>query len=187
MRVLNDSFSNLIQLSVRQGCLTEDPTSEIETMSRIYLESVRVSRTHELTGRERIVLAMRDAWEAAGISWRLKAFPVAPYTGPGDSFTFDFGYFLGSQIKLFHAVSLKTRVDSGVTLAARFPKIADTLRNHEKFPLMPSLTAVVDDDLDLKKDEIGFALEMMRESGIQVSEVREMPRLAEAARMELGG
>lgn len=186
MRVLNDSFSNAIQLSGSQGCLTDDPEHEIEEMARYYLESPKLVKGRELSGREKIVQAMQDAWEFEGISWRVKTFPVAPYTGPGDSFTFDFGYFLGTQIKLFEAVSLRARVDSGVTLAARYPKIAEAMRSHEKFPLIPSLTAVVDDDLDAKKDEIGFALGMMRESQIRVFEVREMPKIAAEARRELG-
>lgn len=187
MRTLNDSFSNAIQLSGAQGCLTDDPTKEIEEMARYYLESARPARGRELSGRERIVQAMLDAWESEGISWRVKPFPVAAYTGPGDSFTFDFSYFVGSQIRLFHAVSLRARADSAVTLAARYPKIEQAMRSHEKFALSPSLTAVVDDDLDKKKDEIQFALGMMRESRIRFAEVREMPRIAAEARRELGG
>ena len=186
IRVLNDSFSNVIQISAPQGCLTDDPAQEIDAMSRMYLETARIGGTRELTGRKRIVLAMRDAWEEAGISWRLKPFPVAPYTGAGDSFTFDFGYFLDKQVKLFQAVSLKSRVDSAVTLGARYPKIMQAMRTAEHYPLTPSLTALVDDDLDRSKVEIGFALGMMEESGIRVKEVREMPMIAEEARRELG-
>jgi hypothetical protein len=186
VKVLNDSFSNAIQLSEPQGCLTENPEQEIEVMAGIYLEPRHIGTARELTARERIVLAMSDAWEAVGISLRVKAFPVAPYTGEGDSFKFDFGYRLGEQIRLFHAVSLKARVDSAVTLAARYPKIADAMKTGEKNPLIPSLTAVVDNDLDRTKAEIGFALGMMRENGIRVSEVREMPTIAEEARREIG-
>ena len=51
---------------------------------------------------------------------------------------------------------------------------------------MPRLTAVVDDDLDLKKVEIAVALGMMKDSGIHVSEVKEMPGIAAVAREELG-
>lgn len=186
IRVLNDYFSNAIQLTVPQGCLTDDPVKEIDIMSRMYLETSRIGGARELTGRQRIVLAMRDAWEAAGISWRVQSVPVAQYTGQGDSFTFDFGYPLGRELKLFHAVSLKARVESAVTLAARYPKIADAMRTHQSFPLIPSLTAVVDNDLDRTHAEIGFALGMMKENGIRVSEVREMPMIAEEARRELG-
>jgi hypothetical protein len=49
----------------------------------------------------------------------------------------------------------------------------------------PFLTGVVDDDLNLGKDEVGFALGMMRESDIVVSAAAEMPMIAKAARREL--
>jgi Protein of unknown function (DUF3037) len=186
MRWLNDSFSNQVQLSESKGCLTDDPTKEIEVVARMYLESPQVGRTRVLSEREKIVVAMQDAWEAVGLSGLIKQFPVATYTGTGDSFRFDFGYLIGNQVKLFHAVSLKTRVDSAVMLASRFPKIAELMRTHGKFPLMPSLTAVVDNDVDREKEEIGFALAMMEESQIRVAEVRIMPEIAAAARVELG-
>src|SRR5579862_3646164 len=42
LRKLEDSFSNVIQLSPAKGCLAEDPVREIETMASIYLEATRV-------------------------------------------------------------------------------------------------------------------------------------------------
>jgi len=186
MRGLNESFSNAIQLSGVQGCLTDDPAKEIEEMARIYLESTRVGSTRALSGRETILEAMRDAWKQAGLTKFMIPIPVRPYTGPGDSFVFDFGYVLGEEIRLFHGVSLKARVDAAVTIASRYPKIVQAMSHADRFRFVPSLTAVVDDDLDKTKEETGFALGMMHENGIRVAEVREMPRLAEEARRELG-
>ena len=51
--------------------------------------------------------------------------PGSHYTKPGDPFKFDFGYRVGAEIKLFHAVSLQANVEQAITLAARYPKIAD--------------------------------------------------------------
>lgn len=186
MRVLNESFSNTIQLSGVRGCLTDDPVKEIEKMAGIYLESTRVGNSRALSGRETILEAMREAWKQAGLTKFMIPIPARSYTGPGDSFAFDFGYVLGEKIRLFHAVSLKARVDAAVTLAARYPKIARAMSHAERSRLVPSLTAVVDDDLDKTNEEIGFALGMMQENGIRVAETREMPRLAEDARRRLG-
>lgn len=186
MRWLTDSFSNLVQLSESKGCLTDDPEKEIDVVAGIYLESVGIGRARVLSERDKIGLTMRNEFDAAGLSGFIKPFPVAKYTGPGDSFKFDFGYSMGNEVKLFHAVSLKARVDAAVKLAARFPKIAESMRRHETFPLTPSLTAVVDNDLDKKREEIGFALAMMQESQIRIMEVRMMPAIAEEARRELG-
>lgn len=185
MRWLNDSFSNLVQLSESKACLTEDPAKEIEAMAGIYLSSAPAGRTRALSAREQIVRTMQEAWESAGVFSLVKPFPVEQYTGKGDAFAFDFGYVVGDQLKLFHAVSLKARIDPAVTLASRYPKIGEAIRNAEKQAFKPSLTAVVDDDLDEKKDEIGFALGMMRDAEIRVAEVRGMPLIAEQARMEL--
>ena len=113
----------------------------------------------------------------------MKEVPAAAYTGPGDPFKFDFGYRVGSEIKLFHAVSLKTNVEPAVSLAARYPRIAlgISLRGQAK----PSLTAVIDEDLDRTKAEVQFALSALQEEKIRVASVAEMPVVAEQVRLEL--
>ncbi len=113
----------------------------------------------------------------------MKEIPAAHYTKPGDPFRFDFGYRVGAEIKLFHAVSLKASVEQAITLAARYPKIADGIR--QKIQANPSLTAVVDDDLDRTLGEVEFALSALEEEKIQVAAVAEMPLIAERARLEL--
>src|ERR1700683_2699730 len=42
LRRLEDSFSNVIQLSPAKGCLAEDPVAEIDLMASIYLEAAKV-------------------------------------------------------------------------------------------------------------------------------------------------
>ncbi len=185
MRGLNESFSNLIQLSPAKGCLTEEPAREIESMAGLYLERVRSGGARVQTGRQRILATMRDAWGQAGVAGLMKPFPVAPFTRAGDPFTFDFGYRVGGEIKLFHAVSLKASVDAAVMLAARYPKIEEKMLQAPD-SVAPRLTAVVDDGLDRNVSEIGFALGMMEESRIRVAVGAEMPGIAEAVRMELG-
>ena len=109
--------------------------------------------------------------------------PAAPYTRPGDPFKFDFGYRVGAEIKLFHAVSLKTSVEQAIMLAARYPKIARGMAQTAQ--TNPSLTAVVDDDLDRRRDEVRFAMSGLEEENIQVASISEMPLIAERARLEL--
>ena len=109
LRRLQDSFSNVIQLSPTKGCLAEDPVAEIEVMASIYLEAAKVGGKREVSGRRRILGRMRDAFEQAGVAKFVPPVPVAPYTRPGDPFQFDFGYRVKGEIKLFQAVSLKAR------------------------------------------------------------------------------
>jgi hypothetical protein len=184
MEKLNDSFSNLIVLSKAKGCLTENPSIEIDKMAGLYLEPIRVVGPHLVSGRQAILDRMREAWEVASVSKFLHAIAAAPYTKMGDPFTFDFGYRLGEELKLFHAVSLKANVQAAVTLGARYPKIADGMRMAPE-PFVPRLTAIVDDGLDWNESEIGFALGMMQENGIMVKPVGEMTAIAEVAKREL--
>jgi hypothetical protein len=180
---LQDVFSNVIQVSPVAGCLAEDPVSEIETMASMYLEVGKVGGTHQVTGRQKILTDMRDAFEAAGIEKLVLPVPVAPYTKPGDPFKFDFGYRLRNEIKLFHAVSLKASVDGAMMIAGRYPKIAPVMSAKTAAAL--GLTAVIDDDLDRGHERIQFALSMMEEEKIKIAVAAEMPMIAEAARKEL--
>jgi|HubBroStandDraft_3_1064219.scaffolds.fasta_scaffold20362_3 hypothetical protein len=184
MKRMEDSFSNLIQLSAPMAVVTATPEAEIETMASMFVDESKGASTRVLTGRGRILGVMRDAFERAGVAKFLNLVPVAPYTKVGDPFKFDFGYNTGSEIKLFHAVSLKAGVETAVTLAARFPKISPVMAKVTGTTL--ALTAVVDDDLDRSQDAVQFALSMMEEERIRVAVVAEMPGIAEVARRDLG-
>ena len=183
LRRLEDSFSNVIQLSPAKGLLAEDPVAEIEAMASMYLEAAKVGGQREATGRQKILGKMRDAFEQAGVAKFLLPVPVAPYTKPGDPFQFDFGYRVGGEIKLFQAVSLKAGVDAAVLLAARYPRIAPVMS--KVVQAAPMLTAVIDDDLDRGQDSVQFALSMMEEEKIRIAVAAEMPMIAEVARREL--
>jgi hypothetical protein len=183
LRRLEDSFSNVIQLSPAKGCLAEDPAREIEAMASMYLEGAKVGGKREVSGRQRILGKMRDAFAQAGVEKLLDQVPVAPYTKPGDPFKFDFGYRVAGEIKLFHAVSLKAGVDAAVLLAARYPRIAPVMSRVAE--AAPVLTAVVDDDLDRGQDSVQFALSMMEDEKIRIAAAAEMPMIAEVARREL--
>jgi len=136
-----------------------------------------------VTGRGRILGAMRDAFEQAGVTKLLLPVPVEPYTKLGDPFQFDFGYRVGNEMRLFQAVSLKVNVDSAVMLAARYPKILPVM---EKVTgAAAGLTAVIDDDLDRNADAVQFALSMMEDERIRIAVAAEMPLIAAVARREL--
>ena len=184
LRKLNDSFSNLIQVSPTKACLAREPAKEIETLASLYFEGPKRVTRVGASERQRILRGMRSAFEQSGV-WTslMKEIPAAPYTRPGDPFKFDFGYRVGAEIKLFHAVSLKTSVEQAIMLAARYPKIARGMAQTAQ--TNPSLTAVVDDDLDRRRDEVRFAMSGLEEENIQVASISEMPLIAERARLEL--
>jgi hypothetical protein len=185
MRRLQDSFSNAIQFTTLRGCQAENPATELDYLAKLYLEAAKSTRPHMLSGREQIVRRMQSEFERAGV-WNLlmHGIPVSSYTGPGDHFKFDFGYRIGDSIKLFHAVSLKKSVDAAVMLASRYPAISSRMQELAK--AAPFLTAVVDDGLEPKNDEIRFALEMLQNAKIKTAPIAEMPQIADTAARELG-
>jgi hypothetical protein len=184
LRRLQDSFSNIVQLSPTKGCLADEPAKEMELLARLYFESPRGIVRGAVSARQQILKNMREAFEQAGV-WPLvmKEVPVAPYTRPGDPLKFDFGYRVGNVIKFFHAVSLKASVDQAIMLASRYPKIAEGIVKTAN--VAPSLTAVVDDPLDRSQDEVQFALSTFDEARIQVAGRSAMPAIAEQARRDL--
>lgn len=185
LKRMEDSFSGVVQISQAMPAFTAElPTTDIETVAKTFLEAPKLRRTREPMGRQRILETMNDAFKEAGVLNFLNVVPAEPYTKPGDPFEFDFGYRVGNEMKLFHAVSLRASVDSAVVLAARYPKIAPAMA--QLTATTPMLTAVTETVLDKSRKEVGFALEMMRESGIRVASEVEMAGIADVARRELG-
>jgi hypothetical protein len=181
---IKDSWSGVIQRSPAQYCVTENPAKEVQALASLYLESAKISGPRLISGRQEILQTMRTAFYDAGLRGMVQEkLPVAPYTKPGDPMKFDFGYRFKEGIKLFQAVSLKAGAGDGVLLASRYPKIAPVMA---KMVAEPSLTAVIDDDLDRGLDTVQFALGMIEEEKIRIAVAAEMPMIAEVARRELG-
>jgi hypothetical protein len=184
LRRLNDSSSNLIQLSATRACLTENPAEEIETLARLYFEGPKPVRRSGRSGRERLYEGIEESFEHAGIGrWIMRGMPVASYTKAGDPFKFDFGYRVGSTVKIFQAVSMKSSIDQAVMLAARYPGIAEGMSR--KIQTLPVLTAVTEDGVDRTEEQVQFALGMLEDAQIRVAVSAEVPLLAEQARREL--
>ena len=149
LRRINDSFSNTLQLSPVKACLAESPRQELGRLAEMYLESRRgrEEKTRPASGRAAIFQRMRVAFEHAGV-WNLpqmrKRIAVSQYTRPGDPLKIDCGYQPNGVVKLFHAVSLATEVDSAKVLAFSYPLIAEGIRKKEK--AKTELTAIVEED-----------------------------------------
>jgi len=188
-RKLEDSFANLIQISSRKVCLAAEPARELETLCSIYLGGPRLEAlplADRQKGEHAMILAqLKDAFTRAGV-WALgiEHTSAAKYTKKkGDRLVFDFGYVVGSDVKFFQAVPLKTNTNQAVILAHRFPRVADCIYAENK--TSARLTAVVADDLDRTNPGIEFALGAFKDNNVHVATVAEMPSIAERARQEL--
>ncbi|HWY20893.1 MAG TPA: DUF3037 domain-containing protein [Candidatus Acidoferrum sp.] len=181
---LEDSFSNVIQLSPAKGCLAEDPVAEIEAMALMYLESAKAGGKREVSGRQRILVKMRQAFEQAGV-WGLMRHDIAvdQYTHKGDPLKIDCSYQPNGEIKMFQAVSLQTDVDAAKVLAFSYPKIVEGILSVHRASAL--LTAVVEDDLDRSDEAVLFALATLEQGRIRVAAAGEMAGIAEVARREL--
>jgi Protein of unknown function (DUF3037) len=182
---LQDLCSNAVQVTASKACLGEEPAKELETLTRVYLESrVTAGSARAMSGRRRIVAAMRSAFEREGV-WELmrKEIAAETYTYKGDPLKIDCGYRPNGVIKMFHGVSLGTDVDAAKVLAFSYPQLEAGILRDEK--AKTSLTAVVEDGLDRADEAVLFALAVMERSGIGVAKVSEVAGLAEVARREL--
>ena len=200
MRTIQDSLSNLLQITEAKACLAESMPAEMEQLSRLYVETRRQRETRRQSGRTAIALAMRKQFEAAGV-WALmrKRIAASQYTQPGDPLRIDCGYRPNGVVRMFHAVSLEGDLEAAKVLAFSAPSLIEGVERVEN--AMLELTAVVEPLRGLlgksaeemlasgaeqdRMDQYRFGVETMERSHIRVLTVGDLPRVAERAREEL--
>ncbi len=188
--VIEDSFSNLLQLTQGKGCLAESLPAEVESLMRVYVEPRRAPSARKRSGRVKIQAAMRSQFERAGV-WDLmrKRIAASQYTRPGDPLRIDCGYRPNGVIRMMHAVSLDGELDTAKILAFSMPELREGVARVEGATL--EFTAVVEPNREVVDlDEAGaggyrFAVETMEGGGIRVMTTADLPRMAETARREL--
>ena len=187
LKKVDDSFSNLLQVSETKACLTADPQAELELLSQMYLESSRREKAARDSGaRNRIFSQMRDAFTAAGVwdhpaMW--KRIPVGELASDGDPLKIDCGYRPNGVVRLFHAVALDTDVSAAKVLAYSYPALREGILKKEN--AHAELTAIVEDDFDRAADQVRFAIRTLETNAIKLARVSQLPALAEQARVEL--
>jgi len=175
---LTDSFANMIQMSPKEVCLAEDPARELKTLCSIYLEEppsdIRPAASRPKSEHAMILAGIEDALTRAGIwAQRIEKISAAKYTKKkGDSLVFDFGYVVGTEVRFFQAVPLKTNTKLAQCISAENGAIA-------------RLTAVVSNDLDRTNPDIEFALDAFKDNDVKVATVADMPSIADKTRQDL--
>jgi hypothetical protein len=187
LKKLDDSFSNLLQISEIKPCLAEDPQAEIETLAKLYLQSERREKiVRDAGARTRIFNRMRSAFEHAGVwddprMW--KKVPVGELAANGDPLKIDCGYRPNGIVRIFHAVSLETDINAAKVLAYSLPALQAAILEKEK--AQTELTAIVEANLDNRDKQVAFALATLEHSSIKIAGIDKLPTLAERARKEL--
>jgi hypothetical protein len=184
LRRMQDSFSNALQPSEFKACLAESPVAEADELARIYLDRPKRRGSRELSSRQAIFQRMRGEFERVG-AWELmwRDIPAAQFTRSGDPLKIDAGYSSGAKVKMFHALSLGSDVNTAKVLGFSFPRIDEGIRRAQN--QQAELTAIVEDDLPSDDDAINFALETLRASEINIATLKEMPQIADLAAQEL--
>ncbi len=195
--VIEDTFSNSIQMTEARACLAENMVTELELLMRLYVEPLRVKQDRQRTGRAVIAGAMRKQFERAGV-WALmrKRIAASMYTLPGDPMKIDCGYRPNGVIKMFHAVSLDGDLEAAKVLAYTAPRLRDGVARVEGARL--ELTAVVeplralsaeDEEKHEFEDEsverYRFGVETMEGQQIRVLTMNDLARAAQTARIDL--
>jgi hypothetical protein len=200
LKALEDSFSNMLQISEPKACLAESMMAEIEQLSRLYVETRKERGARRQTGRQAIAERMRKHFEAAGVWTAMrKRIAAEMYTRHGDPLRIDCGYRPNGVIRMFHAISLDRDLESAKVLAFSSPQIAEGVQRVEDARL--ELTAIVEPLRGMlgkraeeilesgaeqdRRDQYRFGVETMERSGIRVLTAADLPRIAERAREEL--
>ncbi len=205
--VIEDSFSNSIQMSEPRACLAESVGAEMDLLMKMYVEPLKVKQERRRNGRAAIAAAMRNEFERAGV-WALmrKKIAASIYTQAGDPMKIDCGYRPNGGvpselvrgggngvIKMFHAVSLEGDVEAAKVLAFSAPRLREGVQRVESARL--ELTAVVEplravaagDDAGTESAErYQFGVDAMESQEIRVVTIADLARVAETARVELG-
>jgi hypothetical protein len=189
MKTIQDSFSNLLQVTPAKACLAESMPAEIELLMQLYVDARKRDGTARRNGRAAILAEMRREFDRVGV-WDLlrKRISAASYTRPGDPLHLDCGYRPNGLIRMFHAVSLDGDSELAKVLAFSAPALADGVRRVEKAEL--ELTAIVQPFAKLAEEEdrlaqYRFAVETMEAQKIRVLTTSDLTRVADAARREL--
>ncbi|RRA48226.1 DUF3037 domain-containing protein [Acidipila sp. EB88] len=193
LEVIEDSFSNMLQVTEAKGCLAESMIAEIESLMRVYVESRKRESVRRQSGRAKIQGAMRRGFEQAGV-WELmrKRIAASTYTKPGDPLRIDCGYRPNGVIRMFHAVSLESETELAKVLAFSMPAIRQGVARVEGATL--EMTAVVEPLREVRAGEDGeddvtahyrFAVETMEAQQIRVMTTADMGRMAHTARQEM--
>ena len=192
MRVLEDSFSNVIQITEPNGYLAESMIAGIEELMRVYVEPRKKQSVARKSGRQEIHTKMRSQFERVGV-WDLmrKRIAVSGYTRPGDPLRIDCGYRPNGVVRMFHSVSLDSDTEWPKVLAFSAAAIREGVARVENAKL--ELTAIVEpiaevtterEDAD-RVEQYRFSVETMEAEDIRVLTTSDLARVAETAQREL--
>ena len=186
IREMQESYSNLIQVTPPRPCLAADPQAELQSLFARYVGAPAAAALEQHT-RMRIKQRLNDALQRHGpLDYKPfeKRIPAAQWTSPGDPFTFDYGYRPlvvdgkpNGHVRFIHALSLQRDNDLAHVLA-------NTLRYvRQKEPA--ELTAVVE-GFPLPGDDVAaHSRQVLEDARIALQPLAGVDDFAQSIRREL--
>lgn len=185
IRFIQESFSNLIQITPQRTFFLNDPQTAIHELFERYV-GARWSGPPPRDTRLWIKQRLTAAFVRAGVWDQLdKRISVEPWTQKGDRFTFDYGYralrFEGKpngHMKFVHALSLKR----DTKLAKELVYTLDRVRRKEA----ADLTAVIEDSLGEDDEGREHTRRILEEGRASLQPLSGVDEYAQSVRRELG-
>ena len=186
VREMQQSYSNLIQLSPLRTCLTADLGAQLQDLFERYV-GVRLAGPTKQDTRMRIKLRMTDSLSRSGVlEHRLfeKRIPASQWTGAGDPFVFDYGYWPPPQtgkpngrVKLIHTLSLQKDPKLVEALKWTFERVCDKESCR--------LTVGHEDNPDPSDSVVNFSRGVLQHEHIHLVPVSGFDEYAQSIRAEL--
>ena len=183
---MQQSYSNLIQLSPPRACLTTDLRAQLQDLFERYV-GARLAGPTEQDTRMRIKHRMTEYLRRYGVlehSLFEKRIPAFQWTAAGDPFVFDFGYKPPSQIgrpngrlKLIHTLSLQRDPKLVEALKWTFDRVLDKDSCH--------LTVGHEDRPDPSNPVVRFSQGVLQHEHIHLTPVSGFDEYAQSIRAEL--
>ncbi len=183
LKLLEERFGSEFDVGPVKGIEAVDPAAEMMVLDRDYLAPMQAAERARRLGRLGIVGRMEEAFAEVGVLGLLQRdIAMTEFTGANDPFQIDFGFRVGTSLKMFHALALNLSREPAVTLAYRYARIQEGLRKRGEAAL---LTAIVSEDAARRREDIASGLGMLRANEIVVRDVGEMAAIADEVRREL--
>ncbi len=186
IREMQQSYSNLIQLSPAQTCLTADLSAQLQDLFVRYVGASLTGPPKQDT-RMRIKHRMTESLRRCGVldhkSFE-KRVPASPWTGAGDRFVFDFGYKPlepagkpNGRLKLIHTLSLQRDNERAKALKWTFDRVLEKESSH--------LTVGHEDILDPDHPIVRSSQGILQHERIRLVPVSGFDEYAQSIRAEL--
>jgi hypothetical protein len=186
IREMQQSYSNLIQLSPPRTCLTANLRAQLQDLFERYV-GTRLAAPAAQAARRLIKHRMTEALRRYGVFEHelfRKSINASEWTGAGDPFVFDFGYKPlehagrpNGRLKLIHAISLQRDDD----LATRLTWTLDRVLKKQ-----PSdLTVGHEDDPDPNHPVVRFSQDVLQHEHVRLVPVSAFDEYAQSVRAEL--